>query len=308
MEQAIVAEEMARVNAPRADQRPRHRDRGADDHRPRHRSPEAALPQAHPHRRGHLVPALLRAERRIRPGRPQDQRGKRGRPLRGQRSEDLDQRRSSPMGAAAGPHRSRVPKHKGISCFLMSMRQPGVEVRPLKQITGSAEFAEVFMTQARVRGPISSGGWGRAGRSRRPRSPTSAGRLAGPGDALHIGLPPLVAAARALRRGGRPLLDDPLVRQAGPGLRGAGGAALRGAPRALRARQGRAGPASSITKLSYSEFEKRFNELALEVLGPYGQHRRTCPTRRAPVVASSGHGETWAYSFLWSRAGTIYAG
>jgi alkylation response protein AidB-like acyl-CoA dehydrogenase len=39
-----------------------------------------------------------------------------------------------------------VPKHKGISCFLISMRQPGVDVRPLKQITGSAEFAEVFMS------------------------------------------------------------------------------------------------------------------------------------------------------------------
>ena len=44
----------------------------------------------------------------------------------------------------------KVPKHKGISCFLMDMRQPGVDVRPLKQITGSSEFCEVFMTNARV--------------------------------------------------------------------------------------------------------------------------------------------------------------
>src|SRR5215471_6626745 len=43
-----------------------------------------------------------------------------------------------------------VAKHKGISCFLLSMRQPGVDVRPLKQITGSSEFCEVFMTNARV--------------------------------------------------------------------------------------------------------------------------------------------------------------
>ena len=43
-----------------------------------------------------------------------------------------------------------VAKHKGISCFLMNMRQPGVDVRPLKQITGSSEFSEVFMTNARV--------------------------------------------------------------------------------------------------------------------------------------------------------------
>src|SRR5262249_30900173 len=45
---------------------------------------------------------------------------------------------------------TKVPKHKGISCFLMNMRQPGVDVRPLKQITGSSEFCEVFMTNARV--------------------------------------------------------------------------------------------------------------------------------------------------------------
>ena len=45
---------------------------------------------------------------------------------------------------------SKVAKHKGISCFLFSMRQPGVEVRPLKQITGSALFSEVFMTNARA--------------------------------------------------------------------------------------------------------------------------------------------------------------
>src|SRR5262245_15211186 len=45
-----------------------------------------------------------------------------------------------------------VAKHKGISCFLMNMRQPGVDVRPLKQITGSSEFCEVFMTNARREG------------------------------------------------------------------------------------------------------------------------------------------------------------
>src|SRR6266516_8198950 len=45
---------------------------------------------------------------------------------------------------------SKAPTHKGISCFLFNMRQPGVEVRPLKQITGSSLFSEVFMTDARA--------------------------------------------------------------------------------------------------------------------------------------------------------------
>ncbi|MCB0930348.1 MAG: acyl-CoA dehydrogenase family protein [Mycobacterium sp.] len=43
-----------------------------------------------------------------------------------------------------------VPKHKGISFFIFPMRQPGVEVRPIHQITGESEFNEVFITEARV--------------------------------------------------------------------------------------------------------------------------------------------------------------
>ncbi len=43
-----------------------------------------------------------------------------------------------------------VPKHKGIGFFIFPMRQPGVEVRPIHQITGESEFNEVFITDARV--------------------------------------------------------------------------------------------------------------------------------------------------------------
>ncbi|MDA0251554.1 MAG: acyl-CoA dehydrogenase family protein [Actinobacteria bacterium] len=56
-----------------------------------------------------------------------------------------------------------VPKHKGIGFFIFPMRQPGVEVRPIHQITGESEFNEVFITDARVSNANlvgePSGGW-----------------------------------------------------------------------------------------------------------------------------------------------------
>ena len=75
---------------------------------------------------------------------------------------------SGALGADLGMLLARtdvdVPKHRGISYFAFEMDQPGVEVRPLKQITGDAQFAEVFFTDARV--PAANvigelnGGWG----------------------------------------------------------------------------------------------------------------------------------------------------
>jgi alkylation response protein AidB-like acyl-CoA dehydrogenase len=205
-----------------------------------------------------------------------------------------------------------VPKHKGISCFLISMRQPAVEVRPLKQITGNAEFAEVFMTQARVEKSDLIGrlgqGWEIAQTTLSyERGANSLARVTR--YAAEFAL--LVRAARALRRGGRPLLEEPVVRAKLGRIYTELEVQRYAALRVLSAlNKGEPpGAASSLTKLSYSEFEKQFHELALEVLGPWGQATTGLPEAlQAPVVASSGHGESWAYAFLWSRAGTIYAG
>src|SRR5216117_4292735 len=67
------------------------------------------------------------------------------------------------------------------------------------------------------------------------------------------------------------------------------------------------GAASSITKLSYTEFEKRYYETALEILGPYGQ-LMVAREEFEEVDTSSGEPGTFATAFLWSRAGTIYSG
>jgi len=60
------------------------------------------------------------------------------------------------------------------------------------------------------------------------------------------------------------------------------------------------GPESSIEKLFWSEFDKRFRETALDLLGPGGQLLRGSTEARGDV--------DWAREFLWSRAGTIYSG
>jgi alkylation response protein AidB-like acyl-CoA dehydrogenase len=205
-----------------------------------------------------------------------------------------------------------VAKHKGITCFLINMRQPGIDVRPLKQITGSSEFSEVFMANARVEksdqiGALGEGwaiaqttlGYERGGRAL-ARITTYATQYSR-----------LVEAARRLKRHGRPLIDSPVVRQKLGRIWAELEVERYGALRVLTMleRGEHPGAGGSLTKLSYSEFEKRFLELALEILGPYGQLTEGQPEEyRLQIDTAVGDHGTWAYAFLWSRAGTIYAG
>jgi alkylation response protein AidB-like acyl-CoA dehydrogenase len=71
----------------------------------------------------------------------------------------------------------------------------------------------------------------------------------------------------------------------------------------------RPGAESSVDKLYYSELDKRHQELIQDILGPFGQLERGLPSELG-LNSSTMRGDdaTWAYNFLWSRAGTIYAG
>ena len=207
---------------------------------------------------------------------------------------------------------SKVAKHKGISCFLLNMRQPGVEVRPLKQITGSSLFSEVFMTNARAEksdliGRL-NGGWEIAQTTLGyERGGNSLGRVTRYLEAFYQ----LVRQAKELRKNGRPLIEDPVVRHKLGKVYAELEVQRYAALRVLSAlsKGEPISAASSITKLSYTEFEKRFFEIGLEILGPWGQLMPGSPDEVVEEVStSSGEPGTFATAFLWSRAGTIYSG
>jgi alkylation response protein AidB-like acyl-CoA dehydrogenase len=205
-----------------------------------------------------------------------------------------------------------VPKHQGISYFILDMHAPGVEVRPLKQITGGSEFAEIFFTDVTVPAENIIGNEGQGWEL----AQTTLGFERGGNTLARVtrhqaNMQRLVEITRLLSRDSEPVLEDPVVRQKlgrmvveVEVLRYAGYRILG------KLEQGkRPGSESSVDKLYYSELDKRHQELIQDILGPYGQLEKGVPTELG-LNSSTARGDdsTWAYNFLWSRAGTIYAG
>ena len=135
----------------RAGERARPRDGRPGRDRPRHRGAEAALPRADPVGGGDLVPGLLGARRRLRPRLAEDARGQGTASwvVTGQKvwTTLAHVAKWCMLVARTDPD---APKHQGLTYFLMDMEQDGVEVKPLVQITGEAEFNEIFMEEARI--------------------------------------------------------------------------------------------------------------------------------------------------------------
>src|SRR5205823_12548633 len=102
-----------------------------------------------------------------------------------------------------------VPKRKGLTYFLMDMEQEGVQVRPLRQITGEAEFNEIFMEEARIPDENVVGGVGNGWAvAITTLMNERAGIALGSAVALKIALGQLIDLARE-----QGLDDDPLIRQ-----------------------------------------------------------------------------------------------
>jgi alkylation response protein AidB-like acyl-CoA dehydrogenase len=193
----------------------------------------------------------------------------------------------------------------------MDMHAPGVEVRPIRQITGSREFCEVFMTDVRIPAENLIGelgqGWRLAqttlGFERGGNTLSRATRARG-------NLNRLIEVAGRLERGGRPATDDPAVRRKiGRMLAETEVLRYTGLRILSKLEKGeRPGAESSVDKLYYSEMDKRHQELMQEILGPDGQLEELPPELALRGENQEGLDGSWAYNFLWSRAGVIYAG
>ena len=188
-------------------------------------------------------------------------------------------------------------RHGGISFILCKLDTPGVTVRPLRQITGESEFGEVFFEDARVPRENLVGQIGEGWRIAMTVLAYERGAMS-LAYATRFGRD-LALLAKACRDGGRTdtavreklgrlLVENEVMRA--NGIRTLANFADGKVP----------GPESSIEKIYWSEFDKRFREAALDILGPGGQLQRTSSVARTDV--------DWAREFLWSRAGTIYSG
>ncbi|WP_314221061.1 acyl-CoA dehydrogenase family protein [Streptomyces zaehneri] len=194
-----------------------------------------------------------------------------------------------------GPPGSR---QDGISYLLIDAHAPGVEVRPLRDLTGDAHFCEIFFDDVRV--PVDdrigpeNGGW--------PLVRTSLGHERAAGAMNQAALYRRVLDELVELAHERGATADPLVRDRLAdfeirvtimrltGMRTIADILAKGEP----------GPASSTARLFIVTFEQELHEFALELLGPYGTLGR-----HDPHAVQRGR---WVWGFLRTRASTIGAG
>ncbi|GBD27871.1 Putative acyl-CoA dehydrogenase FadE17 [bacterium HR30] len=196
-----------------------------------------------------------------------------------------------------------VPKHKGITFFLVSMHSPGVTVRPLKQMNGDEDFNEVFFDDVRVPAENIVGGWNEGwsiavSTLLYERTILTFSRQLQSRSALQDTL----LLARTWQLGQMPAARDPIVRQrlaqAWIESEAMKYTSYRYLTQLLRG--GKPGPQSSLEKLFWSEMYQRMLDAAVAMLGPYGQLGKGDP--RAPLLGRLQH------LLLYSRGRTIAAG
>ena len=200
-------------------------------------------------------------------------------------------------------------KHRGISFILCPMDQPGIEIRPIKMLSGDSEFNEVFFTDARapkdhIIGQVNDG-W----RVAMALLGFERGKDAAVASlAFRAELDRLIDLARENGAIEDPLIRERLVRahERVEIMRFMGYSQL-----TKFARGHKPGPDAAITKVWWSEHHSATTELAMDILGLEGlvaEGRRPSSAFRTDDWGAPNSTASWQTVFLNSRAGTIYAG
>jgi alkylation response protein AidB-like acyl-CoA dehydrogenase len=185
---------------------------------------------------------------------------------------------------------TEAPKHKGLTYFLLDMEQDAVQVRPLRQITGEAEFNELFIEEARIPDENVLGG---VGNGWKVALTTLMNERAGLGFSLQVRMRQLLDQLLQLA-GERGQLDDPVIADKLGELHLKTEILRLTAYRGLTTteRYGQPGPEGSLVKWMWSETNQQLTQLAAELLGPEA------------LTA----GTPWAYELLRARGNTIEGG
>jgi alkylation response protein AidB-like acyl-CoA dehydrogenase len=196
-----------------------------------------------------------------------------------------------------------LPKHVGLTYFLCDMTDPGVEVRPLRQITGEAEFNEVFLTDVRVPDSQRLGaegqGW-KVANATLNNERVAIGGKASPREGGMIGVVADVWRARPERR--TPELHDRLLRL----WVDAEVARLTGQRLRQKLAQGQPGPEGSAMKLSFARINQQLSGLELELLGEDGLRYSDWTMVRPEKVDFTGRDA--GYRYLRAKGNSIEGG
>jgi len=196
-----------------------------------------------------------------------------------------------------------VPKHRGMTYFVCDMTAPGVDVRPLRQLTGDAEFNEVFLTDVRIPDTDRLGdvgdGW-RVAQTTLMNERVSIGGGAQPREGGMIGV---VAQAWRTRPELRtPALHDTLLRL------WVTAEAVRLTGERLRQQliAGQPGPEGSGSKLAFATLNQQLTGLELELLGADGLRHDRWAMVRESMVDFAGRSPT--YRYLRAKGNSIEGG
>jgi alkylation response protein AidB-like acyl-CoA dehydrogenase len=196
-----------------------------------------------------------------------------------------------------------VPKHKGLSYLIVDMKSPGVSAKPLVQMTGEAEFAELFFDNVRVPvenlvGQLNQGWMVALTTLMHERGTLSFSIIV----TFEQRLQALIELSRSSTLNGKPALENMHVRQRLARLYTDVKTFKLNTMRQVSALgQGHLpGPEGSLLKLQWSELNQRLVELAFELQGPFSS--------LAPDSVDAPFEGRWQYEYLRARGNTIEAG